>query len=413
MDGAEIAMQVTGAAADDLVRKAREMLNGTSVAGPQLTRAEKPAANSDNPAKSGAKRYAAVFLLITILGLVGIWHGNRAFAPEMYGIGGMVPAADAHAQGLNYAVFDLNLNIRALREEQLSRMTTTPDVIILGASHYQEGSKAILPGRNVFNAHIHRDYWEDLLGMPELLIRHNRLPKTLIISIRDKQFTPVAKRKDYLWEPGIPAYRAMAARLGLETESWWKTLPYDRMRALVSLPMLFENVTRWLNADERPGPSSDHQFATLDTLLPDGSIVWSKKHKALFTQERAHKEVMSFLEKSLNDPPQVDPNGVAAFDRMLTYLKQQGVTVYLMNPPFNPDFYDRIANTPYAEGLHNIETLVQKLAADHNLSVVGSFNPHKIGCEASMYIDAEHSNETCLKKLFDQFSVVDAAKGGA
>lgn len=358
-----------------------------------------------------SKRHAFAFLLVTLLGMVAIWFGNQAYAPEMYGTGGMAPAAEAHANQKNYAVFDLNLNIRALREEQLKRMTKTPDIILLGASHWQEGNKSLVKGQELFNSHIHRDYWEDPLGMVELLVKYDRLPKKLIISIRDNQFKPVDLRKDFLWEPGIPAYRVMSEKLGLETESYIKTLPYDRTKAMLSLPMLFENFTRWYNAVEHPGATDGSHFETLDTLLPDGSITWSNKKMQLFTAERTKVESLAFAAKRENDPPVVDPQGVLAFETLLNFLKEKGVRVYLVNPPFNPIFYDRMQGTPYAEGLTRFETLVQKIAADHHLPLFGSFNPHKIGCTSAMYIDAEHSNMQCLQKIFDQFAVIDNQKG--
>ncbi len=359
----------------------------------------------------GSKRYTLAFALATVVGLASIWFGNKAYGPEMYGTGGMVPAAEAHAKQLNYAVFDLNLNIRALRDEQLKRMTKTPDVILLGASHWQEAHKGLIKGQEFFNAHIHRDYWEDPLGMVELLVKHNRLPKKLIISVRDNQFTPVEYRKDFLWEPGIPAYRAMAKRLGLETESFIKTLPYDRGRALISLPMLFENFTRWHNASERPGATDKKHFETLDTLLPDGSITWSNQRMKLFTQERTLSESIDFANKRQNSPPLVDPKGVEAFVVMLKFLKEKGVSVYLVKPPFNPTYYDRLRGTPYAEGLDRIETLIQKIANDHKLPVFGSYNPHELGCVSEMYIDAEHANDKCLQKIFDQYMAIDAKAG--
>jgi hypothetical protein len=361
---------------------------------------------------AGSKRYTIAFLLATLVGMASTWFGNQAYAPEMYGTGGMVAAAEAHADHKNYAVFDLNLNIRALREEQLKRMTKTPDIILLGASHWQEGNKSLVKGQDLFNAHIHRDYWEDPLGMVELLVKYNRLPKKLIISIRDNQFKPVELRKDFLWEPGIPAYRVMSEKLGLETESYIKTLPYDRAKAMLSLPMLFENFTRWYNATEHPGPSAGSHFETLDTLLPDGSITWSNKKMRLFTAERTKTESLAFAAKRENDPPVVDPQGVKAFNVLLDFLKDKGVTVYLVNPPFNPIFYDRVQGTPFAEGLNRFETLVQNIAADHHLPLFGSFNPHKLGCTSDMYIDAEHSNMRCLQKVFDQFAVIDGQKGG-
>ncbi len=366
--------------------------------------------SKSEPKAKAPSRSGIAFLLAFALSMGAIWQANQTYAPEMYGQNGMVPAAEAHAAGKNYAVFDLNLNIRALREQQLARMTKTPELIILGASHWQEAHKDQLRGMDFYNAHIHRDYWEDPLGMVELLVSHNKLPKKLIISIRDKQFTPVEARKDWLWEPGIPAYRAMTQRLGIETESYWKTAPYHRLQALISLPMLFDNFTRWYNAPEHPGPTDAARLETMDMVLPDGSIAWSNKKMHIFTAARTATEVNNFAKVALSSPPLIDPKGVAAFESLFSYLKSQGVQVYLTNPPFNPAFYDQIAGTPYAEGLAKIEALTQKFSADYGFPIFGSFNPHKAGCTSAMYIDAEHSNPECLQKVFDQFLALDGVR---
>lgn len=363
------------------------------------------------PKRLGGKRYALAMVAATLAGIATTWFMNKSYAPEMYGATGMVAAAEAHAEGKNYAVFDLNLNIRALRDAQLKRMTKTPEVILLGASHWQEAHKDLLKGYDMFNAHIHRDYWEDPLGMVELLVRNNRLPRKLIISIRDNQFTPVDARKDFLWEPGIPAYRDFTRRIGIEAENFIGTLPYDRGRALMSLSMLFTNFTRWYNAEERPHASTGKKFKTLDVLLPDGSIGWADKHMDLFTPERTRKESLALAALRENKPPKVDLKGVFAFEKMLEFLKKQGVQVTLVHPPFNPIYYDALEGSPYAGGLKRIEELTQRIAADHGLKIFGSFNPHDIGCTAAMYIDAEHSNETCLQKIFDQYVVLDGKAG--
>jgi hypothetical protein len=60
--------------------------------------------------------------------------------------------------------------------------------------------------------------------------------------------------------------------------------------------------------------------------------------------------------------------------------------------------------------LAKVEQLTRDLAAKHGLKIIGSFNPHEVGCDASMYIDAEHSSPECLQKIFDQFTRLDTAK---
>lgn len=351
--------------------------------------------------------YAVVCLMLTLAGIAGVWNANRFYAPEMYDHDGMVAAAEAFSRGENYAVFDLNLNIRRLRDEHIKRMTEKPDVIILGASHWQEAHAGLVKHKRMYNSHVHRDYWEDMLAVTEIWARHGKLPKQMIIAVRDNMFVPMAERKDFLWEPGIPYWRVMADRLGIEKESWWRSLPYQRMRERLSLAMLFNNLTRWYNAEERPRATGELHFKALDTLLPDGSILWSADHMKVFTPERTERESVGFADYKINNPPKIEERGVEAFRTLLAFLKQQGVEIYLVHPPFNPQFWDRVQNSAYTEGLEKVKALARSFAQEFGLKIIGSFNPHEVGCDASMYIDAEHSNPDCLQKIFDQYTRLD------
>ena len=352
--------------------------------------------------KPGIYALAAAMLIIT--GVSGVWTANVAFAPEMYDERGLVPAVKALAAGKDYAVFDLNLNIRRLRELHVATFKTTPDVVLVGASHWQEAHASLMTSRRMYNGHVHRDYWEDLLGVVEVYVRNNRLPKQMIISIRDKQFTPVELRRDSLWEPGVANYQAMARRLGLPVEDSWRTQPYQRIRERLSLAMLFNNVTRWYNAEERPHASAGAaSFKSLDVLMSDGSILWSEQHRAIFTPERARREAIAFADSSRNDPPVIDPQGVEAFDKLLTFLAGKGTEVTLVHPPFNPIFYDRVKGGTYLAGLDKVRQVTASLAVRHGLKVIGDFDPAKVGCTADQYIDAEHSNPACLGHIFKQF----------
>jgi hypothetical protein len=431
-----VAIEGTGLSTAEAVARARELMQASnaawraklyipsarpSVAPPAAAPVQMPTAAAVQarvlPAQAAPRvvgrpvLYAFVCLLLTIAGVASVWTSNALYGSEMYDHDGMVPAAEALAKGQNYAVFDLNLNIRRLRDEHIARMTETPEVVILGASHWQEAHAGLLPAYRFYNSHVHRDYWEDMLAVTEIWVRHNRLPKKMIIAVRDKMFTPMAARTDFLWEPGIPYWRVMADRLGIAKESWWKSLPYQRMRERLSLAMLFNNLTRWHNADERPHPTSEEHFKSLDTLLPDGSILWAADHLKIFTPERAEHESITFANGTINRPPMVEERGVAAFGKLLDFLKSQGVEVTLVHPPFNPIFYDRVQGTPYFEGLTKIEELARQIAAKHGLKIIGSFNPHKVGCTAAMYIDAEHGNPECLRKIFDEFAAIDNRAG--
>lgn len=352
--------------------------------------------------------YLMSFFIFAVIGITSVWHANKYFYPMLFDDQMVSDVAQAHSEGKNFGVFDLNINIRDLRNETIKRMKKTPDVVVLGASHWQEAHVNLLPGYDFYNSHVHRDYYEDMLAVTEMWVRHNRLPKEMIITIRDNLFTPVEDRTDFLWYPGIKYYRDFAERIDLEPHAWWETLPYQTWRELLSLELLIPQAKTHLLADVMPHATNGRNFETLDTLLPGGSILWSGEHKRLFSQERARYEALSFAEAKKNNPPVIDPKGVAHIEALFDFLVENGVRVTLANPQFNPLFWDEVKDTPYRDGLRKVEELTQNWAKKYGFAMIGGFAPESVGCRADQYIDAEHGNPNCLGLLLGQY---DAANG--
>jgi hypothetical protein len=382
-----------------------------AVAAPVAAPQDKAIAGSPTaPRRYSAGVYGAVFMLATMLGIGTVYNANQKFAGEMYGDGPMTAAAEAFSKGKNYATFDLNINIRQLREQHLARMTKTPDVVLFGASHWQEADENLLKHKDLYNSHIHRDYWEDLFAMVEMWERHDRMPKQLIISLRDNQFMPIEVRRDFLWEPGIPGWRRMAEKMAIPTESFWKSYSWQRLRERLSLQMLFTNLTRWYNAEELPHETDKAKYKSLDVLLPGGSIAWSQQHSDFFTQERAKFEAETFADFKIANPPVWEQRGLDNFEQLLKYVQAKGVEITFVFPPFNPLYWDRVQNTAYSERLNEYVSIIKGMADRHKIAMIGSFNPYDVGCTKEQYIDAEHANATCLQNIFDEFTALDTGK---
>ena len=364
-------------------------------AAPQGTQSQpRTARRMSSSWKAAVYLVAAFMLTVAMLGI--IVDANRRYAPEYYQPDYMTRVADALASGRNYAVFDLNINIRKLREEQFKRLEAKPRLVILGASQWQEAAASLMPDRSFINGHVHRDYYEDVLGMADLLVRSNKLPSDLVITIRDRLFTPVDKRTDFLWLPGVPYYQSMASRLALPALGFWEAFPLQRLRELASLSMLFSNATRWHNAKELPRATAQDHVATLDVLHPDGSITWSDEHRAIFTQERSRKLAIAHAEASRSRPPLIDPKGVEALDRLLAYLSLRGVRVHLAHPPFNPIFFARVQNTPYMEGLREVDEARHEL-----LLVEHTDHAHERAVDAAdraVCVDDDHADGRAVER---------------
>ncbi len=353
------------------------------------------------------KKYLLAAAALTAIAVGVIFDGNRRFNAPMYDDQGMLPAAEAFARGENYANYDLNINIRKLRDFHVERMTETPDMVLLGASHWQEAHNGLVTHLKWYNSHIHREFWQDLLGMVYIWESHNRLPKKMIIALRDNIFAPIESRPDFLWEPGIPYWRLMADQMGIEKEPFWQSLPYHRFREKFSLAMLFNNIVRWANSDEYPQATKDSRFKSLDTILPDGSINWSEDHLKVFTPERTLHESLTFADYKIKNPPLIEQKGVENFEKLVQHLQSKGVTIYFAQPPYNPQFWDKVQGTAYMKGLQPVLDIQNNLASKYNIKIIGSFDPHKVGCVPENYIDSEHANPDCLKRIFDEFSKLD------
>lgn len=182
----------------------------------RLQSVETPAGTAAAVARrSDARRYLLAAFLATVAFMTALAIANYRLAPQLFSRAYLAEMASQMTAGFNYGLFDLNFDIRGFRHEHIKRMPEKPEVVVLGASHWQEAHGGLVPGRRFYNAHVHRDYYEDLLAVVEMLIRYDRLPNVLVLSIRDLTFAPVASRQDYLWLTGLADYRAMAARLGV------------------------------------------------------------------------------------------------------------------------------------------------------------------------------------------------------
>ena len=356
--------------------------------------------------ESGVK-YVILMAMLFMIGLAGVHNANKQLAPVLNDDAKIESVGKTLASGQNYLTYDLNIETRLLKHSLIEGLPEVPDVAILGASHWQEAPASLAGDVNMFNAHVHRDYFEDILGVTNMFVRVGKLPKKMVITIRDNQFKPFAQRTDWLWVPIMKDYQEMATRLNLPVMDYYPNGITPQVRQKLSLPLLKANIERYLAAPVKPGPSSLTIHPTLDTLHPDGSITWSTLHQQSFTQERAKAEALGHAYAQRPNAPGIDPIGRQSVDAVLAFLKEQGVEVYLAHPPFNPIYWEAVQDSPYMDGIEDIRNMTREWSAKYDMPIIGGFDPAKTGCTADMYIDGEHSNAECLGKIIKQFLVLD------
>ncbi len=297
-------------------------------------------------------------------------------------------------------------SLRTLRRRHIEQLETTPEIVLLGGDPWREARGSLLPRRRFYNAHVAGPtFHHDLLALTEVLIQEDRLPQTMIIGIDAATFLPVEQRAHHRWRAVLPHYRAMAERLGLvDADVAIEAAVEDGWLDWVGLDALWADPAPLITPEAAAGPIMP--APVLDLLQADGSLRPLVTHP----QPPGRPSPRETVEMALDAwrPPAIEPDAVRAVDRLIGFLIERGVRVVLANPPLHPQVYRAVANGPSAEGLRQIEAMTARLAEAHGTLAVGSFDPAWVGCEAGMFIDAEHGDAECLKLVFDQIPKLKA-----
>jgi hypothetical protein len=81
----------------------------------------------------GPGLYLVATALLAALLIGALAAANYRLDPLRYSPVALARVAETLAGGSNYAVFDLNLDMRELRRQHIARLDATPEVVVLGA----------------------------------------------------------------------------------------------------------------------------------------------------------------------------------------------------------------------------------------------------------------------------------------
>ena len=355
--------------------------------------------------ENGKVKKNKIFMVIPIVifaTIAIVVLSNMNLNPLVYKTSHMKEVA-AHLQGgKNYSIYDPNINWRALRREQIKMLDETPQVVVSGGSRWQEAAFHHVEGMSFFNAHGHSDYNEDFFAIVELLESNNRIPETLVLSLRYRIFEPVELRSHTGWREWAPEYRAMAKKIGIEAHSSSATSKKDHWMALLSLSDLWALIQRKLNSEDAPKAIDSDTTPTLDVIGFDGSLRWSEANATRFSPEYAEKDAEKRLKRFVDFDLQIEQKMVSDVDKLLAYTQEKGINIVLAQTPFHPTFYDGIQDTNFGRTLAKVDEIGDEYAEKYGLQKVGSFNPHELECPKSEFIDWHHGTPECLAKVFDQ-----------
>jgi hypothetical protein len=351
------------------------------------------------PAARAGWWYLALVAALAGLVFAAVGAVNYRLNPLVYDDDTIREVAGYLDAGQNYANYDPNINWRALRREQIRQWTSTPDVIVFGGSRWWEAHHELVPGRSFANLWVSNDQAEDALALAYLLERADRLPKTLVLSLRFISFQPPAERDAAEWQEWAPEYSAMARQLGLTPHNLATNTPVKAMSAMFYAPGAWDRAVQVSKVDARPHATSELQQPKLETIAADGSIYWSKATRAKFTKAYVDKGVKAELRRIGTTAPDIDTGLVDDLEAVVRHLTSKGVRVVLAQTPYHPAFWAAVQSRPFGATLHRLEGIAQRMADRDGVLAVGGYDPAPYGCAAADFIDQIHANTACVGKV--------------
>lgn len=358
-------------------------------------------------------KYLSIFIAFVVLALGGIATTNYLLNPLIYSRGAQAQAAEALMSGKNIKIADSNIDWRGLRREHIARMTQTPDVLVFGGSRWQEAVGDSLPGYSMYTAFAQNDHLEDMMALTELLTRHDRLPGTLVLSVRFATFEELDKRVAWWWKTLAPEYLAMGERLGVATRPWHEWFPREKWASLFSVDLLTAKIEQYSKQGLIWEPTTQLHDQSFDIAGTDGALRFSERRLKKENPEYAERTAIAKGKKDAKSRLTIDRKLVAQLPVLLKFLKDKGVTVVFAQTPFHPAYYHEIKGSAYYADLMKIESELVNVASAQNLQVIGGFDAVAVGCAPTQFRDFNHGDSDCLKKILSQIKLKPKAAAPA
>ena len=84
---------------------------------------------------------------------------------------------------------------------------------------------------------------------------------------------------------------------------------------------------------------------------------------------------------------------------LIKYLQKNGINVSLILSPYHPDMYARMDSQKPI--FLEIEKWFRQFSKEHNIEIIGSYDPVQIGCDENEFYDGMHPKPSCMAKVFN------------
>ena len=283
----------------------------------------------------------------------------------------------------NYCVgTDIPLSERKAKWAHLNKMEPV-DYLILGSSRSMLFSSGILGFSSFYNVAVSGGCSvNDYMAETYVLYHQNKLPSHMMIEISPSLFN--IHSGEVRWKEWGNNSDYMRQVLNGENvnqdDSYLLGIQY---KDLIS-PDYFKYNFEQLLAGKRTKYIINQydEDDELTTWHVDGSIAYSKHYQVLYNDERKKEGIKKICDSntiySCQNYNELDSNLIMDFERLLIFLKQEGITISFYLPPYASDMYKYICETECFSTIPKVEEWAIEYGMKNGIQVYGSYNPEHL-----------------------------------
>lgn len=292
-----------------------------------------------------------------------------------------------------------NYDERQAQRLIIERRATPPAPAVFGSSRIMPVGASVL-GPDTFNHAVSGGTLQDTVGLLGLYEDRGLILTQVILALDPWVFNAHSQMND--WQTLADAVDRQRRRLGQPTavEST-RSSSRITISSLISIDYFFSS----LHALGRLGNDGgwherDDDNSPLAVRRADGSLKYP-------TQSRDPEAVAAGAAQwaaadavyAMSKYQRLDSDMTALLEAQLDRLANAGTNVRLVLVPLHPAAWRILSARPDMKMIAIAEDYLRQQAKRRGLTLQGSYDPDRVGCPASEFMDALHPDESCLARI--------------
>ncbi|MBR0178528.1 MAG: hypothetical protein IJQ11_14000 [Bacteroidales bacterium] len=300
----------------------------------------------------------------------------------------------------NVTNVELNYKERVFKSLWCENYSDSVDIVVLGNSRVMCISEKYFQGKRIMNLGVSSGSIEDECALMSACYTNGQCPKIVVLGVDPFHFNDYNDKAR--WKEIETWYNHYQTEVNGKRLSIWQRFNKEKWVNLFSLSY-FQRSIRYHNQTKKNELIVTENFNNeQNTIHYDGSISYGESMRNRLQDEtdeiaRAYKHGQWYNFSCISREKTEELQG------LIDYIKLHDSEIVLFLSPYHPLTWQRFMSQIEYKEVKNAEILVDRIAKENDLTVIGNWNPDICGCDKTCFYDAGHLREKGLDILFKGF----------